>query len=430
MARRLDDRPALATVLDARVLGARHHQPRRDPGDARPSRATWPARLGDIELQAEAMEWRIAALIALGDLEAARAELAVVYEMASRVGQPFIIHVAEHYRSAIALCDGRLAEAEATAERSFEWGRLLTGRDPSGSLRRADVRHPPRAGPAGRARPGGADPRGWRPRRRRVGPGRRGDARRARDGRRGPPRARPGAPARARRAARRPVAGRRSPTSPMPATLVGDARHGRRRSTPSSRRTPAASSRSATAWPATARPTATWASVAAAGGERDLARAHLEVALAVDRGMGAWTWLAHTAVPPRPAAALAWPTATIATAADELLRQADDARGADRDADAARPDRGAGRPMRPPGDRRRTGSRRASCRSCGSSPRACRTARSAASSSSSSTPRPTTSAASCARPACANRTEAAAYAHRRGLRATRARGSIPACRSI
>jgi DNA-binding CsgD family transcriptional regulator len=43
------------------------------------------------------------------------------------------MHVAEHYRSAIALCAGRLDEAEATAERSFEWGRLLTGRDPSGS---------------------------------------------------------------------------------------------------------------------------------------------------------------------------------------------------------------------------------------------------------------------------------------------------------
>jgi DNA-binding CsgD family transcriptional regulator len=77
------------------------------------------------------MEWRISALIALGDLEAARQELAEVYEMASRVGQPFIIHVAQHYRSTIALCDGRLDEAEATAERSFEWGRLLTGRDPT-----------------------------------------------------------------------------------------------------------------------------------------------------------------------------------------------------------------------------------------------------------------------------------------------------------
>jgi DNA-binding CsgD family transcriptional regulator len=52
--------------------------------------------------------------------------------MAERTAQPFMNHVAEHYGSAIALCDGRLAEAEAMAERSHEWGRLLTGRDASG----------------------------------------------------------------------------------------------------------------------------------------------------------------------------------------------------------------------------------------------------------------------------------------------------------
>ena len=34
--------------------------------------------------------------------------------------------------------------------------------------------------------------------------------------------------------------------------------------------------------------------VAAVSGEHDLARAHLENAVEVDRGMGAWTWLAHS----------------------------------------------------------------------------------------------------------------------------------------
>ena len=43
-----------------------------------------------------------------------------------------MLHVAEHYGSALALCDGRLAEAEALAQRSHEWSRLLTGRDASG----------------------------------------------------------------------------------------------------------------------------------------------------------------------------------------------------------------------------------------------------------------------------------------------------------
>ena len=130
MARRVGDRHALATVL-MRAYWARGSTGLGEILDMLTESRDLAAELGDIELQAEAMEWRISALIALGDLESARQELAEVYEMASRVGQPFIIHVAEHYRSTIALCDGRLAEAEETAERSFEWGRLLTGRDPT-----------------------------------------------------------------------------------------------------------------------------------------------------------------------------------------------------------------------------------------------------------------------------------------------------------
>ena len=51
---------------------------------------------------------------------------------AERTAQPFHLHVAEHSGSAIALCEGRLADAEAMAERSHEWSRLLTGRDASG----------------------------------------------------------------------------------------------------------------------------------------------------------------------------------------------------------------------------------------------------------------------------------------------------------
>jgi hypothetical protein len=43
-----------------------------------------------------------------------------------------MLHVAEHCGSAIALCDGRLEEADARARRSHEWSRLLTGRDAAG----------------------------------------------------------------------------------------------------------------------------------------------------------------------------------------------------------------------------------------------------------------------------------------------------------
>jgi DNA-binding CsgD family transcriptional regulator len=74
----------------------------------------------------------VAGLIALGDLDTAERELAEVHAMAVRLRQPFTLHVAEHYASTLALCVGRLAEAEAAAQRSHEWSRLLTGRAASG----------------------------------------------------------------------------------------------------------------------------------------------------------------------------------------------------------------------------------------------------------------------------------------------------------
>ena len=71
--------------------------------------------------------------MALGDVEAARQQLATVTEMAQRVRQPFILYVAEQYNSALALLEGRFSDAETAAERSREWGRLLRGREASGS---------------------------------------------------------------------------------------------------------------------------------------------------------------------------------------------------------------------------------------------------------------------------------------------------------
>ena len=71
--------------------------------------------------------------MALGDVEAARQQLATVTEMAQRVRQPFILYVAEQYNSALALLEGRFRDAETAAERSREWGRLLRGREASGS---------------------------------------------------------------------------------------------------------------------------------------------------------------------------------------------------------------------------------------------------------------------------------------------------------
>ncbi|MEA2281728.1 MAG: hypothetical protein QOK21_2335 [Solirubrobacteraceae bacterium] len=90
------------------------------------------AELGDTEVLAEAMAWRVPLFVALRDLDAARREVAALLATAERTAQPFMLHIAEHYGSAMALCDGRLAEAEARAVRSHEASRLLSGRDAAG----------------------------------------------------------------------------------------------------------------------------------------------------------------------------------------------------------------------------------------------------------------------------------------------------------
>jgi DNA-binding CsgD family transcriptional regulator/tetratricopeptide (TPR) repeat protein len=131
MARRLDDRPGLATVLVASYW-SRGDQALEDTLDMLAEARDLAEDLGATDLQTEAMEWGIAGLIALGALEAAERELAEVHAFAVHLRQPFALHVAEHYASTLALCAGRLAEADAAAQRSHEWSRLLTGRAASG----------------------------------------------------------------------------------------------------------------------------------------------------------------------------------------------------------------------------------------------------------------------------------------------------------
>ncbi|MQA75407.1 MAG: AAA family ATPase [Solirubrobacterales bacterium] len=131
MARRLDDRAGLATVL-MRSYWSRGTSSMREILAMLTEARDLAEELGDTEIRAEAMAWRVPTFVALGDLESARREVAAVLESAEQSAQPFMLHVAEHYGSAIALGDGRLAEAEARGRRSNEWSRLLTGRDAAG----------------------------------------------------------------------------------------------------------------------------------------------------------------------------------------------------------------------------------------------------------------------------------------------------------
>jgi DNA-binding CsgD family transcriptional regulator/tetratricopeptide (TPR) repeat protein len=132
LARQREDRAGLAKVL-VRSYWARGTTPMAETLSMLTEARDLAQELGDAETHAEAMAWRVPTFVALCDLQSARAEVVALREMAERTAQPFMHHVAEHYGSALALCDGNLADAEAMAGRSHDWGRLLTGRDASGT---------------------------------------------------------------------------------------------------------------------------------------------------------------------------------------------------------------------------------------------------------------------------------------------------------
>ena len=132
LARNLDDRTWLAKVL-VHSYWSRGTSPLQEIADMLTEARDLGEELGDVAIRAEAMAWRVPTFVSMCDLESARGETAAMLETAERTAQPFMLHVAEHYGSALALCDGRLDEAEAMANRSREWGRLLTGRDASGT---------------------------------------------------------------------------------------------------------------------------------------------------------------------------------------------------------------------------------------------------------------------------------------------------------
>jgi DNA-binding CsgD family transcriptional regulator len=132
LARGEDERKGLASVL-VRSYWSRGPTPMPDILEMLTEARDIASELGDVETQTEAMAWRVPTFVALCDLGAARVEVGRLAAMAERTAQPFMNYVAEQYCSALALCQGDLAEAELTADRSREWGDLLIGRGASGT---------------------------------------------------------------------------------------------------------------------------------------------------------------------------------------------------------------------------------------------------------------------------------------------------------
>jgi DNA-binding CsgD family transcriptional regulator/tetratricopeptide (TPR) repeat protein len=131
MARRLGDRRGLAILL-ARAYWVRGSRTLKDILEMLTEARALGGELGDLGIESEARAWRVITLMALGELEAARRDLAEFVGLPLRARQPFFSFAAEHIGSAIALCEGHLDEAEARAERSHDLASLLSGRDASG----------------------------------------------------------------------------------------------------------------------------------------------------------------------------------------------------------------------------------------------------------------------------------------------------------
>ncbi|MGH2938920.1 MAG: ATP-binding protein [Solirubrobacterales bacterium] len=133
LARERDDREGLARVL-VRSYWSRGSTPLEETLSMLTEARHIAVEQADAEIETEAMAWRVPTFVALCDLRSARSEVVALREMAERTAQPFMNHVAQHYGSALALCAGNLADAEQMAVRSRDWGRLLSGRDASGTF--------------------------------------------------------------------------------------------------------------------------------------------------------------------------------------------------------------------------------------------------------------------------------------------------------
>jgi tetratricopeptide (TPR) repeat protein len=122
MARRIGDPTALAYALQGYILG--HHSPdhARRQGDLASELIDLSIHVGDQERAFDGHEERLDAHLELGDLGAAKADLEAMARLAEALRQPsqeWLVHV---YRGLFHLLEGRYEEAEATIKRAREVG--------------------------------------------------------------------------------------------------------------------------------------------------------------------------------------------------------------------------------------------------------------------------------------------------------------------
>jgi DNA-binding CsgD family transcriptional regulator/tetratricopeptide (TPR) repeat protein len=124
MARRLGDRRTLATAL-TRAHWAKDTIPLEDVLEMSTEAIDLGIELGDAEIVARANRSRVLTLVELCDLDGARRELTSMRRSSEQTRQLALIKICDVFGSALALCDGRLDDAEVMAQRFLESNRVL-----------------------------------------------------------------------------------------------------------------------------------------------------------------------------------------------------------------------------------------------------------------------------------------------------------------
>ncbi|MDR3454251.1 MAG: AAA family ATPase [Rhodoferax sp.] len=132
MARRTSDPLTLATTLIA-TLSARWQHERTSERMANAEEALRLAtQTGDRLLMSQAAAWRIFDQFELGDMVGWRANLEAYERDAEELRQPFLQYVGACSRTMHALFEGRFAQVEALAQRTFQIGDRMPGLDAAG----------------------------------------------------------------------------------------------------------------------------------------------------------------------------------------------------------------------------------------------------------------------------------------------------------
>ena len=155
LARAAGDPSTIAYALSGYL--AAHHSP--DHTSAQLELATEQIETGmgagDLERAAEGYEHRVTARLELGDAAGARADLAEMAGLASRLRQPSQDWFVAVYGALLAFFEGNLAEAESLMERGAPHRRACTELERRGVVAPPAVRAAARAGSARRARGAG-----------------------------------------------------------------------------------------------------------------------------------------------------------------------------------------------------------------------------------------------------------------------------------